>query len=78
MIRPYVFQNKDYRRAILGTGRGVRVATKLRKNTYIMIIQSYNQSIAIWQKNNKINLHFYVCMYGYDPRSCLEDLTINL
>lgn len=69
MIFPYALQNKDYRRAILGSGRGVRVATKLRKNTYIMIIQSYNQSIAIWQKKtNKINLHFYVCMYGYDSR----------
>lgn len=53
MICPYVFQNKDYRRAILGTGRGVRVATKLRKNTNIMIIQSYNQSIAIWQKKQQ-------------------------
>lgn len=53
MICPYVFQNKDYCRAILGTGRGVRVATKLRKNTNIMIIQSYNQSIAIWQKKKQ-------------------------
>lgn len=43
----YVFQNKNYRRAILGSGRGVRVATKLRKNTNIIIIQSDNQIIAI-------------------------------